>query len=417
MPYMEQIKAGMSFLFKSQKPDGGIPIGCIDDEESGVWTTSEVLDAVLSSEYAQMDISYLDNILKMVLFLCDRFIVSSKDGTMGYWEARIGEKPSAPTTGHAIYSLQIFMNKVLNDSGIESFKVSGREIVLEVLKREINNCILKAIKWLQRNQQRDNGWGYSLKDKSSVLCTYYVLKGFNAVGKNSKNDRSTEKACLFVKESIKRILGKKEPSRRDLSMVLYGYCCLFESSFFTRTDDDFKEQISKYINTNWKHLTGNTNINSSNKKVKYVYNMPYIALNTVLTVEDYSFEPKIRRLISDYVNKMELDGSWRLEKNGKTETTWVTAEAIIVLNKAQENFAKYESSIIMPKRLKTLISITVMFAAVSAIVLLCYIISLAQISNDVKSSITNIIFTTIGLLSSIITIATSIFASIEVYKQ
>lgn len=408
MSYTENIKTGISFLLQSQNPDGGIAIANHGDIESGIWTTAECLDAIISSHYLEMDISALGKILKMVQYLNNHFIVSNNDVEMGYWEVADGDGASTLTTGHAIHSLHNFMNKILSVYGFESITIGGDTFNASDIKKEITINISKAINWLQYNQQIDNGWGYTNKgiNDSSIFCVYYVLKGFNSIGKTSANDTNVNRSCIFVKEAIKRIISdKRAGTESDFPNVLYGYSCLVSSGYFTKTDVAFRKQILKYIDKKWRQINKKTYMNGlSHRDIPFIFNMEYIVLDALLIAEEYNFRTKINKISKELAKKQNLDGSWTIIKNNKTETTWNTAEAIIVLGQIEQRFMKYQFDVLIPRKFRFHLGISAIFSVIASALLLYYFVQNISPNNSFIQGIPNAIIGFLGISSSIITI-------------
>lgn len=406
MPYSEYINEGLAYLFNSQNKDGGIAIGCPSDSESGIWTTAEALDAVLTSNFLQFNISVLDNVFSMANFILEKFIVQNNEG---YWEIADGDGPSTATTGHAIHSLHIFSTKVLTNCDIESIGVSDKLYNIAQLKQKISIYIDKAISWLRSNQQLDNGWGHSCKSNqssSSVLCTYYVLKGFNTLGLINDRDFNVTKANMFIKQKIQGIITKKEKTNdTNLAEILYGYTSLVNSNFFVKADDQFKKTVLKYIKRHWKEIklcVASPDIR--HQEEIFVNNMPYIALNAFLTAEEYAFASKISKLIKYLISLKQTDGSWAVTKPEKKETTWVTAEIVLVLHLAQTKFEKYQRNILGKKKLKVLIFSNIVLCLISSAFLLYYFSQQIIASGNILVAIPNAIIAVLGVVSSIISI-------------
>lgn len=410
MSYVEKIKAGMSFLLQCQNTDGGISIGNSSDGKSGVWTTAECLDAILSSHYFELDVSALLVMFNMVQYLIDRFILSFK-GDMGYWPIDQNNVPSTLTTGHAIHSLYNFKNKILDVYDFDSITIGGKSFSTSEIKNAIEVNIKKAIKWLFVNKQIDNGWSDTEKrgnkGKSSILCVYYVLKGYNAIGKTCENDKTVENACYYVKEAVKSIINNKKSGEAgsDLPNVLYGYSCLVSSGYFSKTDESLRKKIVDYINSRWKEtyktrkMPGLTGMTKS-----FIFNMPYIALDTLLIAEEYSLKNKINKLAKELIKKQAIDGSWSIQREDNKETTWVTAESIIVLGKVEQRFIQYQQKVLLPKKLSTLICVAVILSVITSSILIYYFAKSVIPGNDVIHSLPGAIIGLLSLISSIISI-------------
>lgn len=423
MPYTDMIKSASEYLFECQKDDGGIAFSNRNDALSGVWTTAEVLEAMLLHNQINRGLSTLDELIHMVQYLLNKFIIC-KDGTnTGYWEDVDGNGPSTTSTGHTIYSLQTFSNIYLENSKVSYIEFDIDESIdLKKLKQRIRSCIEKGINWLLDNQQADKGWCWTEKndkEESKVLCTFYVLKGMNAIGSN-ENSRSVEKACLFIKETIEDELNRKveqlnEKQRiRCLAYIMYGYIALLESKYLKQGDINLKDRIMNYIKHNCKNLSNYID----SKKIQernFVYNIPYIALNVFLRTEEYTFKNEIVRLLDYFQKQKDKYGYWEVEKNGIKETTWVTAEAMIVLSLAQSNYIKFKNNVLMPqkqRRLKKILLITTFTTSVLLSILIWHYLFLSFTNYEINPpstfSIISAVFSgfvsVVGFISSIITL-------------
>lgn len=411
MAYSEHINLGISYLLKSQNADGGISKDCSDSKISGVWTTAESLDAILSTENLQFNISTLDNLILIANYLIQKFIVDD-DNNCGYWEIVDGEGASTMATGHTIYALQTLSNKVLTNCDLDAIIISGKTYNIAEIKNEISECTQKGFKWLQNNQQLDNGWSYTLKTEgkqSTNLCVFYVLKGYQALGRTTQNDTSMYQACLSIKERIVKLINSNNDLEISMPEVLYGFTCLHCSGYFTKSEADFKKRIMKYINRHWKvikkYVTFGGAFESNRNSVKYteyVNNMPFIALNAFLVSEEFSMSRKLKKLIQYLINN-KVDGEWAIYKGEKKETTWVTAEAVLALNQAQQKFIKYENNIIRRKREKALTIASCVLSAVCATFFIYYFVQ-QIIASDVVLALPNGLIALLGIVSSLISI-------------
>lgn len=408
MPYRVNIQRGISYLFHSQNEDGGIALGNTSDSSS-VWTSAETLDAILSSDYLSSDFSSLDNMIKIVDYIIKNFTIDPNNGNLGYWVHKRDNIPSTTATGHAIYALFTFEKKILSRCDIESIKIADNTFVIKDIKKDIADCVAKAQNWLEENQLIDEGWGKTQKARernSSVICVYYVLHGLNAMGRDSSNNDKVRGACAFVKKRIDDILNNKRHNPDDISDVLYGYPCLVSSNHLTKSDDKFKRNVLKYINANWKIIKNfrYKNIQASEKDTIFVSNILYITLNALLTDGEYHFPNKIKELIKLFIENQENDGSWSILKGEKKVRTWVTAEALMVLNQAQKKFANYQAAIVLPKNMKILILLSISLAILNSILFITSLIHWNTFSNLTPYTIGNLIFSIFGFISSIITV-------------
>lgn len=290
MFYNEVIKKGISYIKGSQNSDGGIPIGKIGDE-SGFWTTAESLEAMLSTDYFQLAADNIRFVVMMIKYLLNGFVV---DNNGGFWEGRIGSGASTMTTGHIIFSLTLCLNKFINSD--MNIKIGNEFICLAELRKEIQETINKAISWILTIQNTDDGWGPTAHSDSNIVCCYYVLKGFSAVGKNSETDSSVYSACILIKRNIQNVLKKKSCNLNgdDFACLLYGYLSLKLARYFQKYDRDFEKSINKFIKKNWKKLQQNASTKElASASKSFLNNLSWITLNTLLCVESYAYSKKL----------------------------------------------------------------------------------------------------------------------------
>jgi len=420
MAYSEYIKSAIDFLLKMQNDDGGIKISNRDSKISGIWTTAESLDAIITSNFLSIDISIFDEIIRMMDYLKTKFIVCAENPECGYWEIAEGRGASTMTTGHSIRALQICLNKVFHCCDIKKITLSTKEIVVADFVSDIKACIDKAVRWLQFQQQVDGGWSYAdinSNEKSSILATYYVLLGLNCVGKNCGNDSYVSKSCLFIKRIIENILETKQYSQDSLAEILYAYPCLYSSGYFTQSDTHFKTRMMKFINHHWREIKSCMAVHDlHHKTIPFINNLPYIALNAVLTVEDYTYETKIRKLIAYFVSQRKLDGSWGVLKNDVEDTTWVTAEAILALSQVQHTYQTYYNKIVASKQIRLFKVSSIALGLICSLFLLYYFFTSViptgtePANIDYWKTIPSFIFGVLGA-------ATSIFSIIDIVKK
>ena len=430
MEFTENIISGMSYLFNAQKNDGGIAIADPTNAQSGIWTTAECLEAILSSHYLGLDISAYDKILKMVEFLTNHFQYCEQTNDMGYWEDTAGDRLPVIIAGHVIYSLNFFKNKILNNTNINSVNIEKTQYLFDNIRNKIDLETNAAIKWLLNNQQDDNGWSFTAKKnekKSEIFCVYYVLKAFKSRGSTSLNDPNINNACIFIKKAITEIINKTQYSETDLPNVLHGYCGLILSGYFKKSDVSFKEEILKYIKQKWKEIDKNTYVNMQNLnflQIPYIFNMPYIALDTLMVAEEYTFKKQINILAKKYANSQTACGAWKIRKNDNDESTWVTAEAIIILGRIEQQFFDYQNKVSLPQKMKKYEVANFLFSMITAVLLLVISSSMFSVNFESleKSHIFVIlsqfkIFQIITFIIGFISLISSLITIIDFFKK
>lgn len=405
MFYTEVIKKGITFLKSTQNIDGGIPIGKVGDE-SGFWTTAEVLEAMLSTDYFQFSIENMRFVTFMVRYLQLGFLDNNLGG--GYWEGKRGSGASTMTTGHVIYALTLFLNKSLDLH--KEIKIVEDNVVISVLnlKKEIENIIDKATTWILEIQNQNGGWGPSENSESNIVCCYYVLKGLSAVGKNAETDTKVYLACLLIKKQIQEIINKRKGklNGNDFAEILYGYMGLKLVKYFKKYDIDFEKSIDKFIKKNWKRLQQNVATEElASASQSFLNNLPWITLNTLLWAENYEYSKKINWLLKLYTEQQGYNGAWVVKKNNEDQTTWITAEIINDFNLAQTRYLKYQNEIIFVRKFKLVKLANVLLGLLCAFSILTYTWGYINDSVVWYEQIWNFVITLLGVISSVITIA------------
>ncbi len=429
MNYSELIRKGTTYILGIQNEDGGMPRGEAFKNESGIWTTSESLEALLLTDAIDLNLTVLDKLFKSVQFLLSKFI--DVDDECGYWETADGSGSSTVSTGHTIYALKLFYDNVLTGSTIEKFTCLNGEFSISDIEKRIKTCIEKGIYWLDKNQQVDCGWCDSVKSiekSSSPLFIYYVLKGYKADGKDASNSTVVRNACAYVRNFIKTIISKNNYSynqkkalndnlilENDIANLMYGYMCLVKSKYLTEADREFKNEILKYIKKNWyviKRLIDSKDYHY--KKNPFVHNLPYIALITLVSSEEYQFKNQIIKLIRHFETQQRDRGEWIIKKekeDGVTteESTWVTAEVIIAFNEVQKKYVKFTDVISNPKSNKKRFIITTVLTLICILgVGVYFLVGLISKGNYSAGNIISTIVALVGFVSSIISICGAI---------
>lgn len=402
MFYNEVIKKGISYIRGVQNPDGGIPIGKKGDE-SGYWTTAESLEAILSTDYFALSADNICFALKMVRFLLDGFITN---GLEGYWEGKSGSGASTMTTGHVIFSLTLCLNKVIN-SDLEIKIEEENSMKFATVRKDIQEAINKAILWLLKVKNTDDGWGPTISSDSNIVCCYYVLKAFSAIGKNADTDNIVYSTCILIKKNIQEVMKKRkyDLDGDDFASLLYGYMGLKITRYFRKFDEDFENRINRFIKINWKRLQQNVatrELASASKS--FLNNLPWITLNTLLCAESYSYSKKINKLLNLFVKQQDQNGSWFVIKNEEKQTTWITAEMIIDFNLAQTRYEKYQKDIIFMKKYKMVIFANILLGILCIFSIFSYTWSCIIGNTTWYENSWNFVITLLGVISSIISI-------------
>lgn len=417
MPYAEHIQQGISYLLGCQNCDGGISIDCDGNQDSGIWTTAETLDAVLASDCLQFNVSTLDNLILMVGYLLKKFIISESD-VSGYWEIADDEGPSTMSTGHCVFALQTFLSKVLSNCDLEEVVIANQRYVIKEIRNKISLCSNMGVNWLTENQQLDGGWSYTVKTEkkpSTVICSFYALKGYLSVGKTPKNDAHIKSACVYMKQEIqKSVIQYGKSGISQIPEILYGYTSLNDVGYFSKSEIEFKNFILKFIRRHWRIIKKTTviELNSTlqideQKHAEYVNNLPYIVLTALITAEEYKFNNEIKTMVEKLINS-KTNGTWHIYKNGKKETTWVTAEVVLALSLAQNKYVKYQRNV-ENKKVKTLKIIISILGVLCSALFVYYIVQMQDTAN-IAQSLLNILVAFLGVVSSFISI-------IEVFRK
>lgn len=430
MNYGEVIQKGIRYLKSSQNPDGGIPIRGIDDN-SGYWTTAEALEAIVSTVYLIMNTDYLRFLIKMVSYLlAGQYVINDK----GYWkeEDNPNARPSTVTTAHVIYALKLCQNNVFGEDDDIKVSIGEKDYSIIELNSTIEDAVKKGTNWLLSIKNSDDGWGRDEQNGSNVLCTYYVLKGLSAVGKNAGSDHSVKEACYYLKRTVKEVLKKENTNLdyEDLIILLYGYSGMKLAGYFQIHDKLFEEKIVKFINVNWASIYSQclAEQQQHSRLIEgYDLNLPWITLNVLLSFGIFEAnEKRIKGLLEWYTNHQHDEGFWCIEEVKRTFyddcrqsqqeeestfvneviTTWITAEIINDFNLAQTRFVQYEADVVTPKKVRLGSAFIIILLAIDLIGFVSFLYMIVSGNGSVYEKLFTAIVTLIGLISSVVTIYT-----------
>jgi hypothetical protein len=161
----EQIGAACVSLLQSKNPDGGID-SIHFGATSGCWTTASALWSM--NESCGIAHIGLTPIRDMARFLIGSQIATGDE--QGGWPMLPGANACSMSTGHSIAALVGCRHLLDTDSALVA---------------ELDRVVALGLKWLERWQNPDGGWGpqpasstQSQSGNSLVFSTHYALMGF-----------------------------------------------------------------------------------------------------------------------------------------------------------------------------------------------------------------------------------------------
>lgn len=405
MKYENVIKNAISFLISTQNEDGGISNECGGINKSGCLTTSETLEAFITTDFYPLNLYNILVIINMINYLLDNYIILSEN--MGYW--RTGNQSSTMTTGHVIYSLNLVSNKFFSDKtiiNIKTIKIDDQIININSLKNRINTCTENAFNWLLSIKNIDNGWGRTENQNSNATCCYYVLRAFLSKGLKANNNTTVNLACVFIENNLnKLILKKRKIGNEEFAEILYSYITLCDCEYILKYNAKVKNQILSIIYKRWKIIYQSFKFNLNKKNDEFINNLPWLALNVLMKTESYRYNRKIDNLIKYLLSNQETDGSWCIYKGQNKCNTWITAEILNDFDLIHKRYENYIKQILSKRKFKKLIiSNTILLLVCIGFILTCLILYFFFDNINVLNSAWSFIIALIGLVSSFITI-------------
>lgn len=405
MKYENIIKNAISFLISSQNTDGGIASECLGFGNSGCWTTAEVLEAFMQTDFYSLNLRNIAVILEMTNFLLDNYIPISD--SMGYWSSE-NESPTM-TTGHVIYALNLVANKFLSNkttNTINNIRIRNKFIKIETLEKKIIDYNRNAFSWILFIRNNDNGWGVENNQESSAISCYYVLKAFQANGLNAANNDIVNLACVYIENNLKKLIIKKNKiGNEEFAQILYSYITLHDCGYILKYNSKIKSSILSIIHKKWKIIYKSLEYNMNRTNYGFTNNLPWLVLNVLLRTEGYKFNRQLDKLIKYLSSSQELDGSWIIYKGQIKCNTWITAEILNDFNLVQERYQNYLVHVLTKKKYRKLIITNALLLIVCLTFIITYFASNYYFEN---SSLINetwaFIVAVLGLVSSIFTI-------------
>ena len=352
----QSILRGADYLILSQNSIGGIKFQDHSEQGSvsGIWVTAETLEFFLTSKVVPL--TFYKKIEPMINFLLET------QSPEGYWSvlpkkntnASIEKEPSAIATGHCIYVLKLAT--LGNDESSEQLKVAIKKGE-EWLRR---NCIEKDgyAFWEAKPTQRKSNINPNKNESSRmeyIFTTFYAMLGLiNPKGYNEDNDRNrllikktinffNNQAEYFIakyKSGLKILKAQYTKIASTLCRIVNGLT-LLKAVITDEVKKAFKELLSAHSD-----LFTTSNITVHIEGIQsyapaYNNNTPFDMANALINIGTNSSD--LKRIMDAYVEYQTAEGFWYLNFSSLfVVTTWSTAEALIVLERALDRYSVIE---------------------------------------------------------------------------
>lgn len=353
---IKAVAKGATFLFKSLNSDGGVKYENERSNISGIWVTAEVLESLFSSNV--LALSAFVKMKPMIEFLLD---TQHDDGSWCVLKKDDIAPPSAISTGHCTYVLKLAMvGGYLTDRRIKEAISKGEAwLRSHACCIEKNGYIFWTAEPVSSDEQSSIDPNISIKSRMEfIFSSFYAIMGFvNPPGYRVVNDIDTgliDKALRFFEEQSEFFIGQYhqevEPSLDALSLAKTAstICRLINVFDILRIEapDRIKNGLKDVLRICSKSPFMATSIVMHSQNVReytaiYNNNTPFDMANAFLGLGADS--ETLRVIISGYLEHQNQDGFWYLNFSREySVNTWTTAEALIVLNRALEQYSEIE---------------------------------------------------------------------------
>jgi hypothetical protein len=227
----EQIGAACNSVLQSKNDDGGIDsihTGAV----SGCWTTASALWSMV--EASGVTYTGLAPIRDMARFLIANQIQDGDE--QGGWAMLPGARPCSMSTGHSVAAL------------------SGCRHLLEIdsaLLVDLDHAVQNGLRWLQRWQNEDGGWGpqpgSGVSSNSLMFSTHYALMCFWRDGPHFSAYASMKaKAVKYIVAARNKdgSWGKSAGAAGDVSDTARAVLSLVRAAGYAPVDKVVKSAIS-----------------------------------------------------------------------------------------------------------------------------------------------------------------------------
>jgi Prenyltransferase and squalene oxidase repeat len=320
----QRLWSGYKFLATILNDDGGIP-AISESDVSGIWTTAEGLEAVLSVPAIPQERFTLAS--RMWALLIETQLAESDHA--GAWPlVKLGTRGSAMATGNAITAIsrcQAYFGARCPD--------------------ELTAASDRAIAWLTQYQSEDGGWGVEPSTRPTgaqprMISTTYAVAGFTAVGYTVETSQVLRKAkhwLLSMRGDNGGFRGGQgHPT--DPCNTSRAVRALIEMRALTPDDKTVHTALRYLISQKpkgrlWTPTTESFVIEGSSGEVIFNSNTPFDALMALLQADPTN--PAVIEIVRWYESNQQMNGSWALTPDDPSRShicTWSTNEALIGLS-------------------------------------------------------------------------------------
>lgn len=312
-------------MLSHRNDDEGIPSTNLGDE-SGCWTTAEAVDILLRSVYLPKN--RIADLEKMV-----EFLLKNQISGKGWAMTPERDYVSSMATGHVLVAL----------SCAEDVFCENEELV-----RKCKKAKAEALDWTRKNANPKGGWGVEPEKESGketrVISTYYVLKGFFALGFSYNNSKDVRHAIDYLVQIVNKDngWGGKEGTPSDPANTARVISILLQSGKFEHDDPLVRKGLALILDSrdDWRIDIESYTTKGAPGQVFFHSNTPADVLEALVRCKYHGKET--RDLIEFFLTSQEdSDGRWYLCDAFQKDTsisTWSTSEAIGVLDFAQEQY-------------------------------------------------------------------------------
>lgn len=346
------IRRGANYLILSQNANGGIKFQDHSEQGSvsGIWVTAEALEFFLTSK--TLPLTIYKKVEPMINFLLD---AQAQDGSWsvlpkGNTAISMEKEPSAIATGHCTYVLKL--------AAVGSYAASEK----------LRNAIKHGEDWLRHSCAEKDGYAFweakptqkkidvdPNKNESSrmeyIFTTFYAVLGLiNPKDYPEDNDRDRTliaKTISFFNNQAEYFINKYRSELAGLktqyTKVASTFCrivnglTLMKAAMVDETRKGLKELLLACPD-----LFTTCNItfhveNIRNYAPAYNNNTPFDMANALINLEVNASD--LKHIMDAYLRNQTAEGFWYLNFSSLfTVTTWSTVEALLILERALEQY-------------------------------------------------------------------------------
>lgn len=342
MNLKQRIARGYAYLTQIVNDDGGIP-AISEGDVSGVWTTAEALEVIVTLPCIPHERLTLAS--RMWSFLLSTQLHSSSE-TKGAWPlVKSGIRGSAMATGHTVAAVK---------RAYEYFGTSCPPTLEQAAE--------EALHWLGQFQADDGGWGVEPAtpphgSQPRMISTVYAVLAYTASGfsiETSQNLRKAKQWILSMRDQNGGFRGGAghEPDPCNTARAIRA---LIEMRAVSTQDKIVTEAVHFLRRTKpkgmpWSTKTESFVIEGSSGEVVFNSNTPADALIALLLIDVHN--PMIVDLVNWFQANQQSNGSWPLTPDDPSRShicTWSTSEALMGLGQYEWSTVDC-SSLIAEKR-------------------------------------------------------------------